>query len=46
MISKAYDQLFVLVGYNALVIVTEWKSFRSLDFEKLIQKLTHLIIFD
>lgn len=46
MISKAYDPMAALVGCDALMIVTEWKSFRSLDFEKLIQKPTQPIIFD
>jgi UDPglucose 6-dehydrogenase len=35
-----------LDGANALVIVTEWKAFRSPDFEVLKQKLKSPIIFD
>ena len=31
---------------DALVIVTEWKAFRSPDFDQVIQKLTRPIIFD
>jgi UDPglucose 6-dehydrogenase len=31
---------------DALVIVTEWKAFHSPDFEQVMQKLTHPIIFD
>ena len=35
-----------LDGASALVIVTEWKAFRSPDFEVLKQKLKSPIIFD
>ncbi len=35
-----------LDGASALVIVTEWKAFRSPDFEVLKQKLKYPIIFD
>jgi len=33
-------------GADALVIVTEWKTFRSPDFERLSQQLTEPVIFD
>ena len=35
-----------LEGADALIIVTEWKAFRSPDFELLKQKLKNPIIFD
>jgi UDPglucose 6-dehydrogenase len=35
-----------LDGCDALVIVTEWKAFRSPDFDLLKQKLKSPIIFD
>jgi UDP-glucose 6-dehydrogenase len=34
-----------LVGANALIVVTEWKAFRSPDFDVILQKLTRPIIF-
>jgi UDPglucose 6-dehydrogenase len=36
----------VLKNADALVIVTEWKAFRSPDFEQLKQELKDAIIFD
>ena len=35
-----------LIDADALVIVTEWKQFRSPDFEALSQQLTDQVIFD
>ena len=35
-----------LVGASALIIVTEWKAFRSPDFDRLKQALKNPIIFD
>jgi UDPglucose 6-dehydrogenase len=35
-----------LDGADALVIVTEWKEFRSPDFEAIKSRLLHPIIFD
>ena len=35
-----------IIGADALIIVTEWKAFRSPDFEFLKQHLKQPIIFD
>jgi UDPglucose 6-dehydrogenase len=35
-----------LVGAEALVIVTEWKAFRSPDFEEIKARLKHPVIID
>lgn len=35
-----------LVGADALVIVTEWKEFRSPDFEHMASALKHPVVFD
>ena len=40
------NPMSALDGADALVIVTEWKAFRSPDFEEVMQKLTRPIIFD
>jgi UDPglucose 6-dehydrogenase len=40
------DPMSALNDADALVIVTEWKAFRSPDFDQVIQKLKHPIIFD
>jgi len=40
------NPMTALDGADALVIVTEWKAFRSPDFEQVIQKLASPIIFD
>lgn len=39
-------QAEALVDANALLIVTEWKQFRSPDFEALSQQLSDQVIFD
>jgi UDPglucose 6-dehydrogenase len=39
-------QADVLNQADALVIVTEWKQFRSPDFEQLSQQLKDKVIFD
>jgi len=39
-------QVDVLNQADALVIVTEWKQFRSPDFEQLSQQLKDKVIFD
>ena len=39
-------QTDALIDADALVIVTEWKQFRSPDFEALSQQLTDQVIFD
>ena len=40
------DPMTAIDDCDALVIVTEWKAFRSPDFEVLMQKLKRAIIFD
>jgi UDPglucose 6-dehydrogenase len=40
------DQMDVAVGADALVIMTEWKAFKSPDFESLKARLTQPIVFD
>ncbi|MEZ0392925.1 MAG: UDP-glucose/GDP-mannose dehydrogenase family protein [Pseudobdellovibrionaceae bacterium] len=40
------DQYLVLEGASALVIVTEWKSFKEPDFERMQSIMKHPIIFD
>jgi UDPglucose 6-dehydrogenase len=45
-ISMVNDPMIALDGCDALVIVTEWKAFRSPDFDLVKQKLKNPIIFD
>jgi UDPglucose 6-dehydrogenase len=45
-VSMVDNPMAALDGCDALVIVTEWKAFRSPDFEVVMQKLAHPIIFD
>ena len=45
-VSMVDNPMAALNACDALVIVTEWKAFRSPDFDQVIQKLTHPIIFD
>ena len=40
------DQYAALEGADALVIVTEWKAFRSPDFERVRSTLKHAVVFD
>jgi UDPglucose 6-dehydrogenase len=40
------DPMSALDGADALIIVTEWKAFRSPDFEQVMEKLKRAIIFD
>jgi UDPglucose 6-dehydrogenase len=40
------DPMSALDGADALIIVTEWKAFRSPDFDLLKTKLKNPIIFD
>ena len=40
------DQYAALDGADALVIVTEWKAFRSPDFERIRGALKHAVMFD
>ena len=42
-----YDSKYeVLKEANALILLTEWKEFRSPDFQEVKQQLTNPIIFD
>jgi UDPglucose 6-dehydrogenase len=45
-VSMVNDPMAALDGCDALVIVTEWKAFRSPDFDLVKQKLKNPIIFD
>ena len=45
-VSMTDDLMSALNDADALVIVTEWKAFRSPDFDQVIQKLKSPIIFD
>jgi UDPglucose 6-dehydrogenase len=40
------DAMQAAVGSDALVIMTEWKAFRSPDFQALKQSMRHAVIFD
>ncbi len=42
-VSSKYD---ALVGADAMILVTEWKEFRSPDFEEMAQRLNNKVIFD
>ncbi len=44
--SIASTPMAAVKGVDALVIVTEWKAYRSPDFEELKQELNHPVIFD
>ena len=45
-VSMVTDPMAALDGCDALVIVTEWKAFRSPDFDLVKQKLKNSIVFD
>jgi len=45
-VSMVNDPMAALDGCDALVIVTEWKAFRSPDFDLVKQKLKNPIVFD
>ena len=45
-LTYADNPLAALDNADALVIVTEWKEFRSPDFEAIKAKLKHAVIFD
>jgi len=45
-VSMVEDPMAALDGCDALVIVTEWKAFRSPDFDVVMQKLVRPVIFD
>jgi UDPglucose 6-dehydrogenase len=40
------DSQAALEGADALAIITEWREFRSPDFDRLKAKLKHPVIFD
>jgi UDPglucose 6-dehydrogenase len=45
-LNYAQNQAAALEGAHALIIVTEWKEFRSPDFAVLKEKLQEPVIFD
>ncbi|MDD4913915.1 MAG: UDP-glucose/GDP-mannose dehydrogenase family protein [Methylococcales bacterium] len=45
-LSYCHNQLDTLQNVDALIIVTEWKQFRSPDFDQLHQQLNDKVIFD
>jgi UDPglucose 6-dehydrogenase len=45
-LSYCHNQADTLQNADALIIVTEWKQFRSPDFDELQQSLTDKVIFD
>ncbi len=45
-ISFAPDQNAALRGADALLIITEWREFRSPDFQYIVATLRHPIVFD
>jgi UDPglucose 6-dehydrogenase len=45
-VSMVDNPMNALDGADALIIVTEWKAFRSPDFDVVLQKLTRPIVFD
>mgnify|MGYP006276708285 FL=1 len=45
-VAMVNDLMMALDGCDALIIVTEWKAFRSPDFDVVKQKLKNPIIFD
>jgi UDPglucose 6-dehydrogenase len=45
-VTMVDDPMAALDGCDALVIVTEWKAFRSPDFDQVRQQLIRPVIFD
>ena len=45
-ITYVYSKYDVLKDSDALVLLTEWKEFRSPDFEEIKTQLKTLVIFD
>ncbi|HST02208.1 MAG TPA: UDP binding domain-containing protein, partial [Usitatibacter sp.] len=45
-VSFADDAMAALEGADALVIMTEWKAFRSPDFDEVKRVLKHPVVFD
>jgi UDPglucose 6-dehydrogenase len=45
-LDYAASPMAALDGADALIIVTEWKEFRSPDFDDIVRRLRHAVIFD
>jgi UDPglucose 6-dehydrogenase len=45
-LTYAENQTAALEGADALVIVTEWKEFRSPPFDEIRSRLAHAVVFD
>jgi UDPglucose 6-dehydrogenase len=45
-VAYAADQNAALAGADALIILTEWREFRSPDFPVILSALKHALIFD
>lgn len=45
-LSFVEDQMDVVAGADALIVMTEWKAFKSPDFDSLKARLTQPIVFD
>jgi UDPglucose 6-dehydrogenase len=45
-LTYAASPMAALTGADALVVVTEWKEFRSPDFDAIRAKLSHPLVFD
>jgi UDPglucose 6-dehydrogenase len=45
-LSYATSPMAAVAGADALVVVTEWKEFRSPDFAEILKKLRHPLLFD
>jgi UDPglucose 6-dehydrogenase len=45
-LQYATSPMAALEGADALVIITEWKEFRSPDFEEMARRLAHRVVFD
>jgi UDPglucose 6-dehydrogenase len=45
-VHVAASPMAALEGADALVIVTEWKEFRSPDFDEIARRLRHRVVFD
>jgi UDPglucose 6-dehydrogenase len=45
-VHLAASPMAALEGADALVIVTEWKEFRSPDFDEIARRLRHRVVFD
>ena len=45
-IEYAKNKYDALEGADAMILVTEWKEFRSPDFTEILQRMKTAIIFD